>query len=91
MIIIFLIIIIIFEENVSIFFIIDMGKVRIVNEVDFSIMYKIRNWILVIFKIVVMIECFNVFVFEFIVLEFFERKDLDFLIFCNLVIFILIN
>lgn len=91
MIIIFLIIIIIFEENVSIFFIIDTGKVRIVNEVDFSIMYKIRNWILVIFKIVVMIECFNVFVFEFIVLEFFERKDLDFLIFCNLVIFILIN
>lgn len=91
MIIIFLIIIIIFEENVSIFFIIDTGKVRIVNEVDFSIMYKIRNWILVIFKIVVMMECFNVFVFEFIVLEFFERKDLDFLIFCNLVIFILIN
>lgn len=38
-----------------------------------------------------MTECFNAFVFELIVLEFPERKDLDLLISCNLVILILIN
>lgn len=43
MIITSLIITTISEENVSIFLIIDTGKVRIVNEVDFSTMYKTRN------------------------------------------------